>query len=88
MNAAQSLVNCLENEGVEYIFGIPGEENIAVMDALLDSRIRFVTTRRYGGEPTRSAVSATADSRFGCTRASEVLVDIGMCAELCSTIDR
>ena len=45
MNAAQLLVKCLENEGVEYIFGIPGEENIAVMDALLDSPIEFVITR-------------------------------------------
>ena len=45
LNAAQMLVKCLENEGVEYIFGIPGEENIAVMDALLDSPIQFVVTR-------------------------------------------
>ena len=43
--AAQLLVKCLENEGVEYIFGIPGEENIAVMDALLDSNIQFIVTR-------------------------------------------
>ncbi len=43
--AAQLLVKCLENEGVEYIFGIPGEENIAVMDALLDSKIKFIVTR-------------------------------------------
>ena len=39
MKAAELLVRCLENEGVEFIFGIPGEENIDVMDALLDSRI-------------------------------------------------
>ena len=39
------MVRCLENEGVEYIFGIPGEENIAVMDALLDSPIQFIVTR-------------------------------------------
>ncbi len=45
LTAAQLLVKCLENEGVEYIFGIPGEENIAVMDALLDSDIRFIVTR-------------------------------------------
>jgi acetolactate synthase-1/2/3 large subunit len=45
MNAAQLLVRCLENEGVEYIFGVPGEENLEMMDALLDSRIRFITTR-------------------------------------------
>jgi len=45
MRAAQLLVKCLEHEGVEYIFGIPGEENIGVMDALLDSPIQFVITR-------------------------------------------
>lgn len=49
MNAAQLFIRCLENEGVEYIFGIPGEENLAVMDALLDSRIRFITTRHEQG---------------------------------------
>jgi len=32
-----------------YIFGIPGEENIAVMDALLDSPIKFVVTRHEQG---------------------------------------
>ena len=43
--AAQLLVRCLENEGVEYIFGIPGEENLHVVDALLDSPIQFITVR-------------------------------------------
>ncbi len=47
--AAELLVKCLENEEVEYIFGIPGEENIATMDALLDSSIIFVTTRHEQG---------------------------------------
>jgi acetolactate synthase-1/2/3 large subunit len=49
MTAAELLVKCLENEGVEYIFGVPGEENIDVMDALLDSPITFVTTRHEQG---------------------------------------
>ena len=49
MKAAELLVRCLEHEGVEYIFGVPGEENIDVMDALLDSPIRFVTTRHEQG---------------------------------------
>ncbi len=49
MKAAELLVKCLENEGVEFIFGIPGEENIDVMDALLGSRIRFITTRHEQG---------------------------------------
>ncbi len=47
--AAELLIKCLENEEVEYIFGIPGEENIAVMDALLDSSIKFITTRHEQG---------------------------------------
>lgn len=45
LTSAAQLVKCLEHEGVEYIFGIPGEENIAVMDALLESTITFITTR-------------------------------------------
>ncbi len=49
MNAAELLVKCLENEGVKYIFGIPGEENLDVMDALLDSKITFITTRHEQG---------------------------------------
>ncbi len=48
-NTADLLVECLEEEGVEYIFGIPGEENLAVMNALNDSKIRFITTRHEQG---------------------------------------
>src|SRR3954464_2811629 len=47
--AAELLVRCLENEGVEYIYGIPGEENIDVMDALLSSSIKFVTCHHEQG---------------------------------------
>ncbi len=48
-SAAELMVKCLENEGVEYIFGIPGEENIDVMDALLSSSIKFVTCHHEQG---------------------------------------
>ena len=50
--------DAIENEGVEYVFGLPGEENLSVIDALADSSIRFVTTRRrargrvHGRTPT------------------------------------
>ena len=47
--ASELFIKCLENEGVEYIFGIPGEENLDVMDALLDSKIKFITTRHEQG---------------------------------------
>jgi acetolactate synthase-1/2/3 large subunit len=45
MNAAQFFVRCLENEGVKYIFGIPGEENIRMVDAFNGSPIRFILVR-------------------------------------------
>ena len=46
---ARLIVDCLENEGVEYVFGLPGEENLHMIDALTDSSIRFVTTRDERG---------------------------------------
>lgn len=49
MKTSELFIRCLENEGVEYIFGIPGEENIDVMDDLLSSKIKFVTTRHEQG---------------------------------------
>ncbi|UQB41536.1 acetolactate synthase large subunit [Thiomicrospira microaerophila] len=49
MKAAELMVRCLENEEVEYIFGIPGEENLDLMDALLDSNIEFILTRHEQG---------------------------------------
>ena len=63
--AAKLLVKCLENEGVEYIFGIPGEENIDVMDALLDSPIKFVTTRHEQGAAFMADVYGRLTGRAG-----------------------
>jgi acetolactate synthase-1/2/3 large subunit len=45
MNGAELLVHCLENEGVSHIFGIPGEENLALLEALRSSSIKVVLTR-------------------------------------------
>jgi acetolactate synthase I/II/III large subunit len=49
MNTAELLVQCLENEGVQYIFGLPGEENLHVLEALKHSSIKFITTRHEQG---------------------------------------
>ena len=49
LSAAEVLVKCLENEGVQYIFGIPGEENLDVMNALKFSTIKFITVRHEQG---------------------------------------
>ncbi|QNL50168.1 acetolactate synthase large subunit [Olivibacter sp. SDN3] len=42
---ADLFIKALENEGVEVIFGLPGEENIDFLEALRDSNIRFIVTR-------------------------------------------
>jgi len=39
---AKLVVRCLENEGVRFIFGIPGKENIHFIDAITSSSIRFI----------------------------------------------
>jgi acetolactate synthase-1/2/3 large subunit len=49
MNTADLLVKCLENEGVKYIFGLPGEENLHVLEAIRNSSIQFITVRHEQG---------------------------------------
>jgi acetolactate synthase-1/2/3 large subunit len=65
LTAAELFIKCLENEKVEYVFGIPGEENIAVMDALLDSSITFVTTRHEQGAAFMADVYGRLTGRAG-----------------------
>jgi acetolactate synthase-1/2/3 large subunit len=48
-STAELIVECLENEGVTHVFGIPGEENIRLMEALSKSSIRYVLTRHEQG---------------------------------------
>ena len=45
MRTSDLLVKCLENEGVEFVFGIPGEETLDLMDSLSRSNIKFILTR-------------------------------------------
>ena len=65
MKAAELFVRCLENEGTEYVFGIPGEENLDVMDALLDSSITFVVTRHEQGAAFMADVYGRMTGRAG-----------------------
>ncbi|MFA6304784.1 MAG: acetolactate synthase large subunit [Patescibacteria group bacterium] len=43
--AADLFIAALELEGVKYIFGVPGEENLDLLEAIRKSKIRFVATR-------------------------------------------
>jgi acetolactate synthase I/II/III large subunit len=65
MNGAELLVRCLEHEGVEVIFGVPGEETLAFTDALLDSRIRFVPCRHEQGAAFMADVWGRLSGRAG-----------------------
>ncbi len=65
MKGAELFVRCLENEGVAYTFGLPGEENIDVMDALIDSKIQFVTTRHEQGAALITDVDGRLTARAG-----------------------
>lgn len=49
MKASDLFVKALEAEGVEYIFAIPGEENLDMLDSLKDSPIKLILTRHEQG---------------------------------------
>ncbi|MFQ5699122.1 MAG: acetolactate synthase large subunit [Myxococcota bacterium] len=65
MKGAELFVRCLENEAIEHIFGIPGEENIDLMDALLDSDLSFVLTRHEQGAAFMADVYGRLTGRAG-----------------------
>lgn len=65
MKASDLLVKCLESEGVEYIFGIPGEENLDFLDSLRNSRIKLILTRHEQGAGFMAAVYGRLSGRVG-----------------------
>ncbi len=65
MNVAELTVRCLENEGVRVVFGLPGEENIDLMEALGDSGIRFVLVRHEQGAAFMADVFGRLTGRAG-----------------------
>lgn len=68
--AAQLIVECLEAEGVEYVFGIPGEENIHLVDALHRSSIRYVLTRHEQAASFMAEIVGRLTGRAGVCSAT------------------
>lgn len=62
MNTAELLVKSLENEGVKYIFAVPGEENLTFLEALRKSTIKIIVTRH---EQTAGFMAATVGRLTG-----------------------
>jgi len=65
MKSSDLLVRCLEAEGVEYIFAVPGEENLDVLESLRDSSIRLVLTRHEQGAGFMAATYGRLTGRPG-----------------------
>ena len=65
MQAAVLMVRCLEAEGVERIYAIPGEETLELVEALRDSRIEVVIVRHEQGAAFMADVHGRLTGRAG-----------------------
>ncbi|MGA1538369.1 MAG: acetolactate synthase large subunit [bacterium] len=65
MKASDLFVKALEAEGVEYIFGIPGEENLDFLDSLRNSKIRLILTRHEQAAGFMAATYGRLTGRAG-----------------------
>jgi len=65
MKASDLFVKALENEGVEYIFGIPGEENLDFLESLRTSKIKLILTRHEQGAGFMAATYGRLTGKVG-----------------------
>jgi len=66
MKASDLFVKALENEGVEYIFGIPGEENLDLLESLRKSKqIKLILTRHEQGAGFMAATYGRLTGKVG-----------------------
>lgn len=69
--ASDLFIACLEEEGVEYIFGVPGEENLDMLDSLSRSKqIRLILTRHEQGAGFMAATYGRHTGRTGVCMAT------------------
>ncbi|GAB5450964.1 MAG: acetolactate synthase large subunit [Halioglobus sp.] len=65
MKASDLFVKALEAEGVEYVFGIPGEENLDLLDSLRTSSIELILTRHEQGAGFMAATYGRLTGKVG-----------------------
>ena len=70
MKTSDLFVRALESEGVEYIFGIPGEENLDLLESLADSPIELVLTRHEQAAGFMAATYGRLTGRAGVCMAT------------------
>ena len=65
MKASDLFVKALETAGVEYIFGIPGEENLDLLESLRESPIKLILTRHEQGAGFMAATYGRLTGKVG-----------------------
>ena len=65
IKASDLFIKALENEGVEYIFGVPGEENLDFLESLRTSRIKLILTRHEQGAGFMAATYGRLTGKAG-----------------------
>ena len=72
LTGGEAVVKCLERQGIEVAFGMVGHGNLAILDALLDSNIRFISV------PHEQIATHAADAYFRVThKPAVVLTTVG-----------
>ena len=70
MKASDLIVKALEAEGVEYIFAIPGEENLDMLESLKESPIKLILTRHEQGAGFMAATYGRLTGKAGVCMAT------------------
>ena len=86
--ASDLFVECLENEGVEYLFGVPGEENLDMLDSLSRSKkIKLILTRHEQGAGFMAATYGRHTGKTGVCMATSRprCYQLGHGSSLCAT---
>ncbi len=70
LNASELFVKALENEGVERIYAVPGEENLDMLEALRESKIELILTRHEQGAGFMAATYGRLTGKVGVCMAT------------------
>ena len=85
---AERLIQCLEREGVEYIFGLSGGAAMPIFDALVDSKIKLIMTRHEQGATHMADGYARATGKPGVVLVTSGIYFIcGKLAIICRVIE-
>ncbi len=65
MKSSDLFIKCLENEGIQYIFGVPGEENLDLLESVRRSSIKMITTRHEASAGFMAATIGRLTGKVG-----------------------